>query len=104
MAAVGLGRDFYARAAIDCAPSFLGKVLVRETPDGRVAGIISEVELITKRQYGFDLCDGRGLFLEDRGIAVPEQAIRRSVRAGINPKLRGHDAPLRFRVDPRPLA
>src|SRR5918996_3948999 len=44
MAAVGLGRDFYARAAIDCAPSFLGKALVHETPGGRVAGIISEVE------------------------------------------------------------
>ena len=191
-----LGRDFYARAAIDCAPSFLGKVLVHESDAGRVAGLISEVEaypafsdevhhgnkrtartdvmwgppghayvyvvygvwnqfaavvndegvpdvvfvravvptegveimqrqwerhipsdrvadspgklckslLITKHRYGFDLCDGRGLFLEDRGIAVPERAIRRGARAGINPKLRGHDAPLRFRVDPRVLA
>jgi DNA-3-methyladenine glycosylase len=193
---VRLGRDFYARPAIDCAPSFLGKALVHETPRGRVAGIISDVEaypafaddvhhgnkrtartevmwgapgrayvyvvygvwnqfaavvnnegvpdvvfvravvsiegveimqrqwerqipsgrladspgklckslLITRRHYGSDLCVGRGLFLEDRGIAVPEQAIRRSARVGINPKRRGHDAPLRFRVDPRQLA
>ena len=195
-AAARLGRDFYARAAIDCAPSFLGKALVHETPGGRVAGIISEVEaypaytddvhhgnrrttrtevmwgppghayvyvvygvwnqfaavvndegvpdvvfvravvpiegvdimrrqwerhmpsgrlanspgklctslLITRRQYGTDLCDGRGLFLEERGIAVPEHAVRRSGRIGINPKHRGHDAPLRFRVDSRRLA
>jgi DNA-3-methyladenine glycosylase len=191
-----LRRDFYARAAIDCAPSFLGKVLVHETSAGRVAGIICEVEaypafmddvhhgnkrttrtqvmwgppgyayvyvvygvwnqfaavvnnegvpdvvfvramvpiegvdimrrqwernlppdrlanspgklckslLITRREYGSDLCDDRGLFLEDRGIAVREDAIRRSARAGINPMRRGHDAPLRFRVDARQLA
>jgi DNA-3-methyladenine glycosylase len=37
-------RDFYLRPASDCATDFLGKVLVRQTPVGRVAGVIRDVE------------------------------------------------------------
>jgi DNA-3-methyladenine glycosylase len=37
-------RDFYERPASDCATDFLGKVLVRRTPSGRVAGVIRDVE------------------------------------------------------------
>jgi DNA-3-methyladenine glycosylase len=39
-----VGREFYQRAAVDCATDFLGKILVRRTPAGRVAGIICDVE------------------------------------------------------------
>lgn len=39
-----LGRDFYLRSAADSATDFLGKVLVRRTATGRVAGVIRDVE------------------------------------------------------------
>lgn len=39
-----LARDFYLRPASDCATDFLGKVLVRQTRAGRVAGVIRDVE------------------------------------------------------------
>ena len=39
-----VGRDFYLRAASDCVTDFLGKVLVRQTAGGRVAGVICDVE------------------------------------------------------------
>jgi DNA-3-methyladenine glycosylase len=39
-----LARDFYLRPASDCATDFLGKVLVRQTRAGRVAGVICDVE------------------------------------------------------------
>lgn len=39
-----LGRDFYLRSAADSATDFLGKVLVRRTAAGRVAGMICDVE------------------------------------------------------------
>ncbi|MEV5962748.1 DNA-3-methyladenine glycosylase [Kribbella sp. NPDC051952] len=43
-AARKVGRDFYLRPASECATDFLGKVLVRRTTSGRVAGIIRDVE------------------------------------------------------------
>ena len=39
-----LARDFYLRPASACATDFLGKVLVRQTRAGRVAGVIRDVE------------------------------------------------------------
>lgn len=39
-----VGGDFYLRSAADCATDFLGKVLVRRTPAGPVAGMIRDVE------------------------------------------------------------
>ena len=42
--ATRLRRDFYLRPAVDCATDFLGKVLVRRTTAGRVAGVIGDVE------------------------------------------------------------
>jgi DNA-3-methyladenine glycosylase len=39
-----LERDFYSRAAAECATDFLGKVLVRRTSAGRVSGVIRDVE------------------------------------------------------------
>ncbi len=36
--------SFHARPAVDLAPALLGHVLVRESPDGRVAGRIVETE------------------------------------------------------------
>ena len=36
--------DFYLRPASDCVTDFLGKVLVRQTAAGRVAGVIRDVE------------------------------------------------------------
>ncbi len=87
------------------------EVMQRQWPDHvpshRLAnspGKLCKSLLITRRHYGSDLCDGGGLYLEERGIAVPARAIRRSARVGINPKRRGHAAPLRLRVDPRQLA
>lgn len=39
-----VGGDFYLLSAADCATDFLGKVLVRRTPAGPVAGMIRDVE------------------------------------------------------------
>lgn len=39
-----LERDFYQRPATDCVTDFLGKVLVRRTSAGRIAGVIRDVE------------------------------------------------------------
>lgn len=39
-----LGQEFYRHPAVDCASDFLGKVLVHETAEGRLAGVISDVE------------------------------------------------------------
>jgi len=39
-----LDRDFYQRPATDCVNDFPGKVLVRRTPAGRIAGVIHDVE------------------------------------------------------------
>lgn len=39
-----LGRSFYARDGITVARELLGKILVHETPIGRIRGIITEVE------------------------------------------------------------
>ena len=44
LAARKVGRDFYVRPAVECVTDFLGKVLVRQTPAGRVAGVIRDVE------------------------------------------------------------
>lgn len=39
-----LRRSFFARPTLDCARSLIGRLLVRETPDGVVGGRIVEVE------------------------------------------------------------
>jgi len=39
-----LERDFYQRPATHCVTDFLGKVLVRRTSAGRIAGVIRDVE------------------------------------------------------------
>jgi DNA-3-methyladenine glycosylase len=44
LSAMRLGGDFYLRPAVECATDFLGKVLVRRTAGGRVAGVIRDVE------------------------------------------------------------
>jgi 3-methyladenine DNA glycosylase Mpg len=75
----------------------------RHIPPDQLAnspGKLCKSLLITTHHYGSDLCRG-DLYLEDRGIAVPEHVISRSARIGINPQRKGHDAPLRFAFDPR---
>lgn len=186
-----LGRGFYLRPAAECVTDFLGKVLVRQSPQGRLAGVICEVEaypafvdevhhgnkrtprsevmwraggfayvyvvygmwnqfaavvngenipdvvfvrgvvpvegkavmasqwskpvepaalatspgklcksfMITKDLYGTAL-NGKELFLEDWGVTPSADKIRIGKRVGINPKLAGHDAPLRYRIKP----
>ena len=42
--AARVGGGFYLRPAVDCAIDLLGKVLVRRTAGGRVAGVIRDVE------------------------------------------------------------
>src|SRR4051794_14404321 len=44
LSAKRVGGEFYLRPAVDCAIEFLGKVLVRRTAGGRVAGVIRDVE------------------------------------------------------------
>ena len=39
-----LDRDFYRRPATDCVTDFIGKVLVRRTSAGRIAGVIGDIE------------------------------------------------------------
>ena len=39
-----LSKDFYLRSALDCVTDFLGKVLVHQTPQGRISGIVYDVE------------------------------------------------------------
>jgi DNA-3-methyladenine glycosylase len=78
----------------------------RHTPSDRLAnspGKLCKSLLITRSHYGSDLCHG-DVFLEERALAVPEHLIRRTARVGINPKRAGHDALLRFTIDPRHLA
>lgn len=66
-------------------------------------GKLCKSMLIGTDQYGVDLCGDR-LFLEDRGIAVPDDAITSAKRVGINAARKGHDAPLRHFVRPADLA
>lgn len=39
-----LSRDFFARPTLEVAPQLLGKVLVRQTAGGQLAGMITEAE------------------------------------------------------------
>jgi DNA-3-methyladenine glycosylase len=57
---------------------------------------------ITRELYGADLC-GSELHLTDAGITVDESLIHVGRRVGINPRRRGHDAPLRYRLRRRDI-
>ena len=190
-----LRRHFYLQAANQCAKDFLGKQLVFDGPEGRVAGMIFEVESypafvdevhhgnkrtsrtevmykqggfayvyliygiwhqfaavvneqdipdvvffrgviptegllimrtnfgrdahhtieltnspgklcksfgITKELYGTDLT-GDTLWLEDVGININQDLIKRTKRVGINATYQGADAQLRFWIPPKTI-
>lgn len=58
---------------------------------------------IATEHYGVDL-SGHELFLEDRGLSVPPDAVQTSKRVGISRRRDGHDAPLRHYLRPADAA
>jgi DNA-3-methyladenine glycosylase len=71
-----------------------------QSPEPRLTagpGVLSVALGITTRHYGTDLT-GEAIWVEDRGVAVPEEAILASPRVGID--YAGEDAllPWRFRI------
>jgi DNA-3-methyladenine glycosylase len=68
-----LGREFYLRPAADCVTDFLGKVLVRQTPGGRVAGLICDVEaypaFADEVHHGNKKTPRTSVMWEDGGVA-----------------------------------
>jgi DNA-3-methyladenine glycosylase len=72
-----------------------------QAPEPRIAagpGSVSKAMGIDKTHYGMDLTQGGEIWIEDRGISYPKQAIIASPRVGVD--YAGEDAllPWRYRV------